>query len=82
MKNIIFALLLSTTGILAQAQTKPDSAKSARDYIIENENKRTSPPNKIKREIKTISSTEENGKAATKQKSKKCCFFCKKKPQS
>ena len=85
MKKILISLIFIAGSFTsqAQAQAKPaDSTKSARDYIIENENKRTVTPNKIRREIKTIHSPEEKEQASQSRKTKKCCLFCKKKKKS
>lgn len=83
MKTILISLVLTAGSFTAQAQAKPaDSTKSARDYIIENENKRTVTPNKVRREIKTIHSPEEKEQTSKSQKTKKCCLFCKKKKKS
>lgn len=83
MKILLITLMMVTASFTAQAQTKPaDSAKSARDYVIDNENKRTTTPNQVKPSIKTIHPAGEQVGAQKKQRSKKCCLFCKKKNKS
>lgn len=74
MKTIIVAASFMVIAHPAFAQKK-DSLKSAVDFIIENENKRTTVPNVVKAEPKPIIPS---GNLSTTSGKKKCCLFCKK----
>jgi len=79
MKGLILIALLTAFSFTTKAQTGSDSVKSVRDYIIENENKRNTPPNVVKPGLKKISPSDATDNAKKTEKKKKCCLFCKKK---
>jgi hypothetical protein len=83
MKNLLLAVLFSTAGFVTQAQTGKDSVKSARDFIIENENTRTTRPNIVNPEVKKLMPQNDSVVLANQktEKAKNCCnsSCCKKK---
>lgn len=78
MKVLLFIIMMAF-GYNSYGQTDTAKIKSARDYIIENENKRPTPPNIVKPDPKKLKPLDEKPASAKKEKQKKCCLFCKKK---
>lgn len=76
-----FLALVCCGGMHAMAQTTPDTLKSARDYIIENENTRITRPPITKPDLKKVAPYDSAAAPAPvkKEKANKCCLFCNKK---
>ncbi|WP_018626693.1 hypothetical protein [Niabella aurantiaca] len=86
LKATAAGVLFTLCSLTALGQSKDDSSKSARDFLIEQEESRKDHPDNTRnrKQIKKIEAAPEGSQSsatdAKKKKKRKCCFlFCRKK---